>query len=81
MRIRYAVSIEVCHLLSQEEADAVAEKIRGAFDDDDLQEDVYLCVSAYEQVSKRADQVRGDEMERMLPRIARHAKPRLWGIG
>ncbi len=49
--IRYAVSIEVCHILSEYDARRLAEKIRDRLDD--IPEDVYVCVSEYEQVRAR----------------------------
>lgn len=58
---RYAVSVEICHILSEAEADILAEKIRDRLDD--IDEDVYVCVSRYEQVRSRRDSLAlaGDE--------------------
>ena len=45
---RFAVSIEICHIMSRVEADALAEEIRGRLND--IDGDVYICVSDYEKV-------------------------------
>ena len=48
---RYAVSVEVCHILTELDARMLAEKIRNRLND--IPEDVYVCVSEYEQVRSR----------------------------
>ena len=48
---RYAVSIEVCHILTEYDAERLAELIRDRLND--IPEDVYICVSKYEQVRCR----------------------------
>ena len=52
MGIRYAVSIEVCHIMCRNDADSIAEQIRDRLYD--LNEDVYICVSEYEKVQNAA---------------------------
>ena len=48
---RYAVSVEVCHLLTEYDARKLADKIRDRLND--ISEDVYICVSEYEKVRSR----------------------------
>lgn len=48
---RFAVSIEICHILDKEHADRLAEQIRDRLYD--IPEDVYVCVSEYEKVQNR----------------------------
>jgi len=51
MTERYAVSVEVCHILTEHEAQEIADQIRDRLND--IHEDVYVCVSRYEQVRAR----------------------------
>ena len=48
---RYAVSVEICHILDREKAEELAEKIKHRLND--IQEDIYVCISDYVQVNKR----------------------------
>jgi len=50
-KMRYSVSVEICHILDECEARRLAEKIRHRLDD--IQEDVYICVGEYDQVRAR----------------------------
>ena len=49
---RFAVSIEICHILDKQQAERLAEQIRNRLCD--ISEDVYVCISEYEQVQKRS---------------------------
>ena len=48
---RYSVSIEICHVMSEEKANSLANEIRDRLND--LDRDVYICVGSYEQVRER----------------------------
>lgn len=48
---RYSVSVEICHVLSQEDADLIANVIKNRLSD--VNADVYVCTSAYTQVSSK----------------------------
>jgi len=60
MRNGYAVSLEICHLASQADADRLATQIKYKLND--LDEDVYICTSFYRQVKENAIRARNDEM-------------------
>lgn len=49
---RYAVSVEICHVETEQRADELAESIRDRLSD--LDEDVYLCIASYVQVGERS---------------------------
>lgn len=48
---RYAVSIEACHILTEQEANDLAEKIRDRLFD--IDENIFICVSHYERVQNK----------------------------
>ena len=54
---KYAVSIEICHILTEFDARRLADEIRNRLND--IPEDVYVCVSEYEQVRARELQLAG----------------------
>jgi len=51
MNKRYAVGIEICHVLTEAEAKKLADKIRNRLGD--MDEDIYICITEYEQVGFR----------------------------
>jgi len=53
---RYAVSIEACHLIRRKDAKALAAKIRTRLSD--IDEDIYICISEYEQVKANSQRLR-----------------------
>ena len=55
----YAVSLEICHLASQEDADLLAAQIKYKLND--LDEDVYICTSFYSQVKENAERAKNAE--------------------
>jgi len=48
---RYAVGIEICHILTEKRAETLAQMIRDRLDD--MDEDVFICITKYEQVRHR----------------------------
>lgn len=52
---RYAVGVEICHILTQERASVLANMIRDRLDD--MDEDVFICITEYEQVRHRKSMV------------------------
>lgn len=50
---RYAVGMEICHVLTQEKAEILAQMIRDRLND--MDEDVFICITEYEQVRKRRE--------------------------
>lgn len=63
MSKRYAVSVEVCHVLTRADADKIAAKIRGRLND--LDEDIYICIADYEQVKTKVDNITSIQASRL----------------
>lgn len=49
--LRYAVSLEICHIMTYSEAQALESEIKHRLAD--INQDIYVCVGTYEQVRQR----------------------------
>ncbi|MCK5609593.1 hypothetical protein KAR91_47400 [Candidatus Pacearchaeota archaeon] len=61
---KYAVSIEACHILTKEKAEVLAEQIRHRLND--IDEDIYVCISDYEQVRSRSEKIISIKKRRLM---------------